>query len=46
MKKSYQNPAMTMVTMEFADVLTASVQHAAKGWGDTFNISEFEDQIS
>ncbi len=43
MKKAYQNPTMTLVATEFADVLTSSVQHAAKGWGDTLNVSEFED---
>ena len=31
MKKVYQNPAMTLVATEFSDVLTSSVQHAAKG---------------
>ena len=47
MKKVYQNPAMTLVTMECADVLTiSSVQHAAKGGGDTLNVSVLEDSNS
>ena len=46
MKKAYQNPTMTLVATEFADVLTSSVQHAAKGGGDTLNVSVLEDSNS
>lgn len=43
MKKPYLNPTVTVWGFEATDIMTASVQHAKTGWGDTLNLTDFED---
>lgn len=43
MKKIYQAPCAILLGVEHEDVLTASVQYQVSGWGNTLNVSDFED---